>query len=142
MKIEKIVYEKNEEDNIFNNCIVYYEDGTTEITNDVVGKIMDFMDQEGLNFENVMKDSRIVSGKIETAKRENKVSSETLDNSERHDETRVSSEDNHIDSHKDKKKLGIKIISIASAVILGGVVIDYFLNKLEEKITKLKSIIN
>ena len=54
MKIEKIVYEKDN-NNIFNKCIVYYEDGTSEVTNNVLGKIFDFMDQEGLNIENVMK---------------------------------------------------------------------------------------
>lgn len=126
MKIEKIVYEKNEKDNVFDNCIVFYDDGTTEVTKDVSSKIMDFMSQEGLTFENVMKDNRIVNKKnIEDTKVKSKPQNETV-------VEEVS------DSKNEKKKSGknalIRITAIASALIIGGVAVDFILNKEKSKL--------
>ncbi len=126
MKIEKIVYEKDN-NNIFNKCIVYYEDGTSEVTNNVLEKIFDFMDQEGLNIENVMKSPKVINGKVNGSER-NVVINENVQNSNNH---KVNVEPTVVDNTKEKngKRKFIKITSIASIIVIAGALASHYLNK-------------
>ena len=128
MKIEKIIYEKDDKDNIFNNCIVFYDDGTTEVTKDVSSKIIDFMNQEGLTFENVMNDSRIINKKNNDKKEHVKINKESL-----------KEENTNKKNKKNCKETLIKITAIASALIIGGVAVDFILNKEKSKLFAIMS---
>lgn len=138
MKIEKIIYEKDEKDNVFNKCTVYYENNTTETTNNVLEKIMDFMNQEGLSFDNVMNDPRIIDGSLKKEKEEtNNISKSKTDVHHDKIESTVTKESSVVSNGEGKKKNGkrrfIKITSLATALVLAGATISYFINKNKSK---------
>lgn len=132
MKIEKIIYEKNKDTNLYTKAIVYYEDGSSETVDDVIGAMKEFMDQEGLNFNSLMKDKRIIEG---TPVRER--ADITPHHDERSTPVPASSTSGNIGEDEEKKGkgkgLGIKILSIASALVLAGVAAHYHLNKSKSK---------
>ena len=127
MKIEKIIYEKDN-NNVFNKCIVYHEDGTSEVTNDVLEKIFAFMDQEGLDIENVMNSPKIINGKIDSNKKNDNIINETIK-----EDTNgvINDSDNVVDNKKrgNGKMKFIKITSLASALVIAGAIASHFLNK-------------
>ena len=145
MKIEKIIYEKDHEKNLFTTCTVCYEDGTREKKDDVVDVIMEFMDQEGLTFANVMKDKRIIENKsvIKSDETHDKVVSDSSSTSSSKGKETTSDEriivrrsgDTTVSDStpKNKKRTGIRILSIASALVLGSIGLQYFINKTKSK---------
>lgn len=128
MKIEKIIYEKDN-NNVFNKCIVYYEDGTSEVTHDVLEKIFAFMDQEGLDIENVMNSPKIINGKIDSKKKNHNIINETI--KEDTNGVAINDSDNVVDNKKrgNGKMRFIKITSLASALVIAGAIASHFLNK-------------
>lgn len=142
MKIDKIIYQINEEDNTFSNCIVIYEDGTKETSSDVIGKIMDFMSQEGLSLDKAMKDPRIL--RVENKKDNSKTKPTIKDNSkksedkekstskEEKDATKIENGSNKTDGYsrsKKARKIFIRITALATATVLGVALVDYILNR-------------
>ena len=131
MKIVKIIYEKDNKDNVFNNCEVIYEDGTREVTNDVVGKIMEFMNQEGLTLANVMNDSRIVNGSIKNDKDKPSLVNDVSGNDVSGNKDDKENNDRRgITRSKNIRKKFIKITAIGTALVVGGtILVDYILDK-------------
>ena len=142
MKIDKIIYQINEEDNTFSNCTVIYEDGTKETSSDVIGKIMDFMSQEGLSLDKAMKDPRIL--RVENKKDNSKTKPTIKDNSkksedkekstskEEKDATKIENGSNKTDGYsrsKKARKIFIRITALATATVLGVALVDYILNR-------------
>ena len=128
MKIEKIIYEKDN-NNVFKKCKVFYEDGSSEIVDDVLGVIFAFMKQEGLNMENVMSSPKIINAEIDS-----KMENDQKDDDEINSDTRVGNNSNNnavVGRRKQKngKKKFIRITSIASAVVIAGAIISHYLNK-------------
>ena len=133
MKIEKIIYSVDKEKNVFNNCIIYYEDGSSEITNDVLGAIFKFMNQEGLTLEKVMKDPRVELNEFQKDSKKEKavpiVNETHSSDSDKVEETKG--------EERSSRKTGVKLLALVSALVIGGVAVDFVLNKEKSKLFQI-----